>query len=183
MRDLKKIEYSYDKKLEIRKELNHIIADYVIDLLLEYLEEKKLSIIFEDCFDSLSGWKGRHIIVNDYDLSKNGYFLSNDSIIDFLTGKTSFENTYLCKSKDDLLKDMEAIKYKIDKINEYINCLRQKEQSYITIEFDKHLPLTIEHNSEDELFIVNYMIESLNSKAKPLLSKYKTLLNTLRLKI
>lgn len=83
------IHYEHTDAQEISRELDCPV--FIADELCRYLEEKEDLLRVSACYDSQSGWIGKHIFVGGKDLSGNGYCYKMENLIEFLEDHEKFE--------------------------------------------------------------------------------------------
>ncbi len=80
---LKNWEYDYnDSELFVRNFKS--ISTGLALRLCNYLKNENKIVNVNECYDAQSGWRGTHFIINNDDLSANGYCFSSHSLDTFL---------------------------------------------------------------------------------------------------
>lgn len=78
MRELKTLVVEYNDTIELVKLIGN---NKQLDRLQEYLIRRNTSIKLVDCYDSQSGWAGKHVMLEGVDLSGNGYCYNPSNLI------------------------------------------------------------------------------------------------------
>lgn len=60
------------------------IDDETANELINYLQLNNKAVTIRECYDSQSGWQGFHFIIDNNDLSLNGYCFSSKRLNNYL---------------------------------------------------------------------------------------------------
>ncbi len=84
-RNMKHIQYDCNDAELLKKRFTELKSK-TIDKLCKWLKDNNDIIDADDCYDSQSGWQGTNFKIGNADLSLNGYCLTDENVLLFLSG-------------------------------------------------------------------------------------------------